>query len=70
MSDGEAARYRASEIEPLLTVGEVCRWLGIPRPTLYRLIRRGKLQPVYVGSRPRFISDDVWTFIRSNGSSG
>ncbi|MCY4502827.1 MAG: AlpA family phage regulatory protein [Alphaproteobacteria bacterium] len=49
----------------LLPVTEVCRRCGISRPTVYRLIKSGKLpKPVYVAARaPRWRSDEIQEFI-------
>jgi excisionase family DNA binding protein len=52
-------------IEPLLSVAEVCRALGVSRGTVYNLVRAGELVPTYcAGSHPRFEPDELRDLIR------
>ncbi len=50
-------------IESLLTVGEVMKVLRISRPTLYRMLRSSKLQPVKIGKRTLFDVKDIKALI-------
>jgi excisionase family DNA binding protein len=43
----------------LLSVNEVAILLGISRPSVYRMIRRGDLRPFRVGERLRFSPDEI-----------
>jgi excisionase family DNA binding protein len=47
--------YGATRTLPrFLSVNEVAAVLGVSRKTVYRLVNRGALSPVRVGSRMRF----------------
>lgn len=57
-------------IEKLLTVEELMKTLRISRPTLYRLLKSGKLEPVRIGKRVLFETKDIKAFIeRSKGGA-
>jgi excisionase family DNA binding protein len=43
----------------LLSVSEVAALLGISRPSVYRMVRRGDLRPYRVGERLRFNVDEI-----------
>lgn len=43
----------------LLTVKEVCEYLNISKPTVYRLIKEGKLKPIKIGKSTRFEKEDI-----------
>ena len=49
----------------LLTVSEVCRRVGLSRPSIYRLLASGRFpRPTYPARRaPRWRSDEVADFI-------
>ena len=53
----------ADILSPLLSVNEVAELLGISRPTVYALIRRGELVPIRVGERARFEPADVRAYL-------
>lgn len=53
-------------LAPLLTVNQVAAVLGISRPTVYALVRRGELRPTRVGERLRFDQDDIRAYIERN----
>ncbi len=55
-------------IEKLLTVEDVMGVLRISRPTLYRLLKAGRLEPVRIGKRTLFDPGDIRAFI--DGSKG
>ncbi len=58
-------------MEKLLTVEEVMKTLRISRPTLYRLLKSGKLEPVRIGKRVLFEIAEIRAFIgRSKGGEG
>jgi len=50
-------------LSPLLSINEVAELLGISRPTVYALIRRGELIPIRVGERARFEPGDVRAYL-------
>jgi excisionase family DNA binding protein len=54
---------RTSELEPLLTNGDVCELFGISKPTLYRLIRSGDLVPIRVSRSLRFRPTDIRAYL-------
>ena len=53
----------ADALSPLLSINEVAGLLGISRPTVYALIRRGELVPIRVGERARFEPADVRLYL-------
>jgi excisionase family DNA binding protein len=53
----------ADALSPLLSINEVAGLLGISRPTVYALIRRGELVPIRVGKRARFDPADVRAYL-------
>jgi excisionase family DNA binding protein len=53
----------ADVLSPLLSINEVAGLLGISRPTVYALIRRGDLIPIRVGERARFEPADVRAYL-------
>jgi excisionase family DNA binding protein len=55
-------------IEKLLTVEDVMGVLRISRPTLYRLLKARRLEPVRIGKRTLFDPGDIRAFI--DGSKG
>ena len=60
------ATTRAPELlEPLLSVPQTLRVLGISQRTLYRLIRDGELRPIRIGDRVLFDPADLRDFIDS-----
>ena len=42
---------------------EACEALGISRPTLYRLVKKGTITPAYVGRKPLFPRDELVRFL-------
>lgn len=52
--------------DPLLTANQVAERLAISRPTLYRLIGKGKIVPVRFGSAIRFRPEDVAKLIEDS----
>ena len=49
--------------QPLFTVSTLCEHLAISRASLYRLIKKGRLEPLYIGSSTRFTQKEVDRFI-------
>ena len=47
----------------IYTVRTLCNYLGISRATLYRLIQKGQLEPLHIGSSTRFTENEVNNFI-------
>ncbi|MBN8837665.1 MAG: helix-turn-helix domain-containing protein [Sphingobacteriia bacterium] len=41
------------------TFKEVCSLFQITKPTLYDWIKKGKLKPIHVSSRPYFLLKDI-----------
>jgi excisionase family DNA binding protein len=50
-------------LQKLLTVEEVMQVLRISRPTLYRMLRAAKLEPVKIGKRTLFEMTDIRALI-------
>lgn len=51
-------------MKPLLTRDQAMELLAMKRSSFERLVREGRLRPVYVGERsPRFREDDIEDFI-------
>jgi putative molybdopterin biosynthesis protein len=50
----------------LLSVNEVAALLGISRPTVYRLARRGDLASYRVGERLRFKPAEIEDYLERN----
>jgi excisionase family DNA binding protein len=48
---------------PLLTVNETAAYMNVARATVFRLVRRGELNSVRVGSRLRFRPEDVERYL-------
>ncbi len=53
-------------IDKLLTVEDVMAALRISRPTLYRLLKSGRLVPVRIGKRTLFDPADIRSFIEAS----
>jgi excisionase family DNA binding protein len=51
------------ELEPLLSIRDVARVLGISPRTVLRLTAAGDLDPVRIGRRTLFVADDVRAFL-------
>jgi excisionase family DNA binding protein len=62
------ALYETSRIEPLLTIRQVGEVLGISRASIYRLIDAGELEPIKVGTLPRFAPEDLRGYIERKRS--
>lgn len=48
---------------PLFTVTTLCQHLAISRATLYRLINKGEIEPIRIGSLTRFTEKEVNRFL-------
>jgi excisionase family DNA binding protein len=48
---------------PLFTVTTLCEHLAISRATLYRLINKGEIEPIRIGSLTRFTEKEVNRFL-------
>jgi hypothetical protein len=70
METPEASKGNAAVLPSLLSRDEVQQILCISRKTLWRLVSSGTLPVVYVDSRPRFLPEDVWEFVRSRRRGG
>jgi excisionase family DNA binding protein len=60
--------YEAARIEPLLTIRQVGDVLGCSRASIYRLIDAGELEPIRVGTLPRFAPEDLRSYIERKRS--
>lgn len=59
--------YRAQEavdLPPLLTVGEVAKYLRVSKPTIFRLLESGDLQHIRVGAQIRISSEVFAKYLR------
>jgi excisionase family DNA binding protein len=56
----------ADVLSPLLSIHELSELLGISRPTVYALVRRGEFVPIRVGERMRFDPADVRAYLERN----
>ncbi len=57
-------------IEKLLTVQDLMDTLRISRPTLYRMLKTGKLKPVRIGKRTLFDPVDIRGLIEEAKTGG
>jgi excisionase family DNA binding protein len=48
---------------PLFTVTTLCKHLAISRSTLFRLISKGEIEPIRIGSLTRFTENEVNRFL-------
>ncbi|MCX6358818.1 MAG: GspE/PulE family protein [Armatimonadetes bacterium] len=60
MTEGEQASNTAKS-EELLSLEEAVRFLGVSRPTIYRMLSAGDLKGLRVGRQWRFSKDDLMT---------
>lgn len=51
-------------MQEVLTTTEAMKYLRITRPTLFRLIKQGKLKATKVGHNYRILKEDLEKFIR------
>lgn len=63
----ESERYELARPEPLYTISELGELLGVSRATIYRLLRRGELTALRVGSRQRFTPAEVRRYLYATG---
>lgn len=50
----------------LATINEACEYLGCSRPTIYKLIKSGKLAAVSLASQQRIPWEDLEGYIDAN----
>ena len=67
----EAKKYHTTSPRDLISAAVVSKRLGVTRPTIYTLVRTGKLPAVVFGTTAgrqaiRFQPEDVEEFIRNN----
>ncbi len=55
---------------PLFTVVTLCEHLAISRATLYRLINKGEIEPIRIGSLTRFTENEVKRFLTRQQNHG
>ena len=56
-------KWKEKLTQYIYTVKTLCNYLGISRATLYRLIQKGQLEPLHIGSSTRFTENEVNNFI-------
>jgi len=47
------------EMEKLITLEELSRYLKISKPTLYKMVEKGKIPALKIASQWRFKKDDI-----------
>ena len=52
-------------VEPLLTLGDVARLIGVSMPTLFRMLRRGDIPVIELGGRTLVEPADLRHFLTS-----
>jgi predicted DNA-binding transcriptional regulator AlpA len=68
MCQSRTREYAPARPEPLLRVADVQELLACSRRTVYTLIAKGQLRPLYVvDSHPRFDPEDIRSLIASGG---
>ena len=66
---GEARTERADvERDRLLTVKDVSAMLRVSPQTLYKMLDRGSIPAVKVGSQWRFVRDEIRTWLATQGT--
>jgi len=53
----------------LLSVNQVATLLGVSRPSIYRMVRRGELRPYRVGERLRFDPMEIEALLEASRGS-
>ena len=62
--------YEVKRPARMLSVNELAGYLGISRAGIYRIVRRGELDPIRVGNRFRFRREDVDDYLERNRATG
>lgn len=57
---------RRTDEQPLLTIADVCRRVGLSRQTVSRAIQQGELRSFLFGNRRRFRASDVDKWVLSH----
>jgi excisionase family DNA binding protein len=47
----------------LMTVADAAEFLAVSRRQVYLLVERGELPTVRVGTRLRFVPDEIWAYL-------
>jgi excisionase family DNA binding protein len=50
-------------VEELLTLKELSRYLKISKPTLYKMVEKGKIPALKIANQWRFKKEDISTWI-------
>lgn len=50
-------------MEELLTLNELSRYLKISKPTLYKMVEKGKIPALKIANQWRFKKEDINTWI-------
>lgn len=53
-----------SDIQRTLSIAEVCILLGISRPTLNQLRKKGLITGTKIGSKVKFLECDIFNFLK------
>lgn len=66
------AQYESARtaLEPLLDVNGASAFLGVSRRQTYLLLKQGELPAVRVGTRIRFIPEELRTYLERHRESG
>ncbi|MGH6795356.1 MAG: helix-turn-helix transcriptional regulator [Methylocella sp.] len=59
----QVAQRKSNDAPLLFSVPETCSKLGIKQNSLYNLVATGKIQPVKIGARTLFLSDEISRFV-------
>ena len=66
----EPLSARDRTLEPLLDIASAAAFLGVSRKQVYVLLRRGDLPATRVGSRIRFVPDELREYLERNRERG
>jgi excisionase family DNA binding protein len=69
MDAHSATGVSVPERTSLLTINEACEYLRVSRWTIYRMVDRGDLLPLRVGSRFRFRLAELDRYLERAGAS-
>jgi excisionase family DNA binding protein len=50
----------------LMTVADAAEFFGVSRRQVYLLVERGELPTVRVGTRLRFVPDEIWAYLEQH----
>ena len=59
-----------TEFPEIMTIGETCKYLRIPRSSLYKLAQEGKIPAQKVGRHWRFRREAIDRWLETNPNAG